>query len=83
MIREVEETRKLKMRERDTERGREGERERERRRLQSILSERDRIVELLSRLSCQVRKCTATEQGGRGRERAREREREGEIEGER
>lgn len=54
MIKKIEETGNLKSK----ERGRCG--------LQSILSERDRIVRLLSRLSCQVRKCTATQSKGEG-----------------
>lgn len=51
------------------------------------LSEEERIVELFSRVSCQARKCTATEQKGEGggapkRVREREkREEENEIKG--
>lgn len=40
------------------------------------LSEGERIVELFSRVSCQARKCTATEQKGEGGAPNRVRERE-------
>lgn len=71
---QTEETRELK-----TERGEE-ERDGERGAgCRASLSEGERIVGLLSRVSCQARKCRATERGGRGRG-CRERERERQTE---